>query len=470
MKLSQPNHRRPSPFRGMRIGLRRTTFALGLVLLGLQGLEAQHPSGHHARPAVLSVREQAAWVHEMAQKRIETLLPGMMRETGLDMWIILGNEDNHDPLFSTFVPYKVWAPITQILLFYDRGPELGIERLNISRTNTQGLFEKVWNAATWDAGTGESQWECLGRIVRERNPERIGVNVGEIQWLAGGLTAVMKERLVEAIGPEHTSRLESAEPLATLWAETLLEEEIDLMEQAVALSRAIIAEMFSSAVITPGKSTPEDLRYYYWQQVADLGLDLAFAPSVRIRGRSPEERARYGADDNVIRPGDLLHCDVGLKYMHLNTDHQELAYVLRVGETDAPETFKRHMAEANRLQEVFVGEFRTGLTGDDLLRNILARAEEVGIPNPRIYSHSLGYFLHEPGPLIGLPWEQVSNPGRGDVKLVPMSAFTAELSITMPVPEWGGADFRLPLEQDVVFLGDRTVFLDGRQTRFHLVR
>jgi hypothetical protein len=128
------------------------------------------------------------------------------------------------------------------------------------------------------------------------------------------------------------------------------------------------------------------------------------------------------------------------------------------------------MAEANRLQDVFVGEFKTGLTGNELLTNMLGKARELGIPNPRIYSHSLGYFLHEPGPLIGLPWEQVSNPGRGDVKLVPMSAFTAELSITMPVPEWGGQDFRLPLEQDVVFLGDRTVFLDGRQTQFHLIR
>ena len=72
--------------------------------------------------------------------------------------------------------------------------------------------------------------------------------------------------------------------------------------------------------------------------------------------------------------------------------------------------------------------------------------------------------------MIGLPWEQVNNPGRGDVKLVPMSAFTVELSVTMPVPEWGGQDFRLPLEQDVVFLGDRPVFLDGRQTSFHLIR
>jgi Xaa-Pro aminopeptidase len=409
-------------------------------------------------------------VHEIAQKRLETLLPGMMRETGFDMWIITGNEDNHDPIFWTMMPYKNWSPITQILVLFDRGPELGVERLNVSRTNTDGLFENVWDPGAWDRGSGESQWECLGRIVRERNPDRIGINVGEIQWAAGGLTVALKRKLVEAVGPELAERLESAEPLVTLWGETLLPEEVDLMERAVAVSHEIIAEMYSSAVATPGKTTTEDLKYFYWQQVANLGLDIAFEPSVSIRARSPEDRERYGESDNVIRPGDLLHCDVGLKYLHYNTDHQVLAYVLRLGETDAPATFRNHMAEANRLQDVFVGEMRTGLTGNELLANMLATARAEGIPNPRIYSHSLGYFLHEPGPLIGLPWEQVSNPGRGDVKLVPMSAFTAELSITMPVPEWGGQDFRLPLEQDVVFLGDRVVFLDGRQTEFYLIR
>jgi hypothetical protein len=368
------------------------------------------------------------------------------------------------------MPYKNWSPITQILVLYDRGPELGVERLNVSRTNTQGLFVNAWDAAAWDAEQKESQWDCLGRIVREREPEQIGVNEGEIQWAAGGLTVALKRKLVAAIGPQYAARLESAEPLATLWAATLLEQEVDVWERAVAVSHDIIAEMFSSAVATPGLTTTDDLRYYYWQRVAELGLDIAFMPFVSIRGRSPESRERHGPTDNVIRPGDILHCDVGLKYMHYNTDHQEVAYVLRVGETDAPETFKRLMAEANRLQDVFVGEFMTGLTGNELLNNMLTKARAEGIPQPRIYSHSLGYFLHEPGPLIGLPWEQVNNPGRGDVQLVPMSGFTAELSVTGPVPEWGGQQFRLPLEQDVVFLGDRTVFLDGRQTRFHLIR
>ena len=421
-------------------------------------------------PRVLSIKERADLVNTITLKRLDALIPKFMRETGLDMWIITCNEDDLDPVFKTMIPYGQWCPITQIIVFYDGGPQEGVERLNVSRTGMPDFFENVWDAAAWDSEKKENQWACLGRIVRERDPQRIGINVGEIQWAAGGLTVVLKKRLVDALGPEYAARLESAEPLATLWAETLLDEEIKLMERAVALSHALIAETFSTRVVTPGKTTVDDLRFHYWQRVADFGLGLAFYPFFTIRGRQPDVIEKYGKDDKVIRPGDFIHCDVGLKYMYYNTDHQEWAYVPRVGETDVPETFKKIMAEGNRLQDIYCGEFRTGLTGNQLLVNILKAARDKGIPKPRVYSHSLGYFLHEPGPLIGLPWEQVNNPGRGDVKLVPNSAFVVELSVTAPVAEWGGRELRLSLEQDIVFTGERTHFLDGRQTSFHIIK
>jgi Xaa-Pro aminopeptidase len=429
------------------------------------------PAAQKSGPAILSAREQAAFVYRVVQKRLDTLIPRVMRETGIDMWVLSCNEDNLDPVFETMMPLDHWCPITQILVFYDRGPEKGVERLNISRTDTQGLFVNGWDVAAFDAKkSAEGQWEAFGRIVRERNPKTIALNEGEVQWVAGALTANLKKRITAAVGPELSARIVSAEPLATLWNETLLPEEVEIVEQAAAISHAIIAEMFSNRVITVGQTTAEDVRWHYRQRAADLGLGVSFRPFVSIRARSPETLAAYGKDDKAIRPGDYLHCDVGVKYMRWNSDNQEVAYVLKPGETDAPEGLRKLMAEANRLQDVFRGEFKTGLTGNELLGRILAKAREVGIPGPKVYSHSLGLFLHEPGPLIGLPWEQVNNPGRGDVKLVPWSCFTVELSATGPMPDWGLAEMRVPLEQDIVFDGEKAVFLDGRQTAFHLIR
>lgn len=442
--------------------------AFGVSLLFASPSHAGPAQGRTA-PAVLSIRERAALVHRIVRKRLDTLLPRMMREAGFDMWVIACNEDDLDPVFETVMPFENWSPITQIVVFYDRGADRGVERINVSRTDTQGLYANGWDAAAFDAKKGESQWQALGRIVRERDPKRIGLNEGDTQWAAGALTSVLKRKIVEAIGPELASRVASAEPLVTLWGETLLEEEIEIQERAAAISHAIIAEMFSSRTITVGRTTADDLRYFYWQRVTDLGLRVSFSPFVTIRPRSPENLARYG-DDQAIRPGDVLHCDVGLKYMRWNSDHQEVAYVLKPGEDDAPEGLKMLLSEANRLQDVFCGEFRTGVTGNEMLGRILGRARQAGVPGPKVYSHSLGLFLHEPGPLIGLPWEQVRNPGRGDVRLVPWSVFTVELSVTGPVAEWGGTEFRVPIEQDIVFDGVRTIFLDGRQTAFHLVR
>jgi Xaa-Pro aminopeptidase len=386
------------------------------------------------------------------------------------MWVIICNEDNPDPVFQTLIPYGAWTPITQILVLYDPGPGKEIERLNVSRTKMNGLFEDTWNYTAWDNEKKESQWDCLARIIRERNPKTIGINEGDIEWAAGGLTVSLKKKFVSAIGEPYVSRLKSAEPLVTRFTETFLDEELDVYGQVVALAHDLVAKTMSNAAITPGVTTVDDMNNFYWQLVADRGLEASFTPNCTVRGRSPQEAAKYGKDDRVVRRGDLVHCDVGIKYLRYHTDHQEWAYILRIGENNAPESFKRALAEANRLQDVFASQFKAGLTGNQLLANILATAKARGIMKPRIYSHSLGYFLHEPGPLIGLPWEQVNNPGRGDVKLVDNSCFTAELSATVPIPEWGGQELRMAVEQDVAFTGGKLHFVDGRQTTFHLVR
>jgi len=127
------------------------------------------------------------------------------------------------------------------------------------------------------------------------------------------------------------------------------------------------------------------------------------------------------------------------------------------------------MREANVLQDMYRAEFREGLTGNELLGNTLACARAEGLPNPKVYSHSLGHYLHEPGPLIGLPWEQERCPGRGDVVLRDGYAFTMELCVAGEVGEWGGQQVTLGLEEDVVFTGGVCNIVDGRQTEFHLV-
>jgi Xaa-Pro aminopeptidase len=414
-------------------------------------------------PEVLPLRQRDAVTFHVLKKRLETLLPAAMRESGLDMWLIICQEDNYDPLHDTMTPMNTWRPILQILVLFDRGPSQGVERINLSMTNMRDLFDKPWQ------GTHHpEQWDMLRQIVQTRDPKRIGINIGRIQWAAGGLTYNLYQQLVETLPPRYVDRLESAEPLVIRWAATLTEEEIGLYRQVVDLARALIGECFSRKAIEPGVTTTDDLAWHYSQRCADLGLDLAFRPHF-CRKRSDAATAKFGEDDPVLRPGDFIHCDLGIKYLRLISDHQQWAYLLRPGETDAPQDMYRLLAQVHRLQDIYMDEFRAGLSGNQMLGNILARARREGVPNPKVYSHSLGLFLHEPGPLIGLPWEQERCEGRGDVILHDNSAFTMELSVSQIVPGWSEQEVRMSIEEDVVFTAGRCRLISGRQTRFYLV-
>ena len=101
--------------------------------------------------------------------------------------------------------------------------------------------------------------------------------------------------------------------------------------------------------------------------------------------------------------------------------------------------------------------------------NMLSSAHDAGIPSPMIFSHSLGLFLHEPGPVIGLPWDLKPAPGRGDLELAYNTCFAMELAIVDTVPEWGNQRVPCQTEQIVQFTEDGCRPLDGVQTQFHLI-
>lgn len=413
-------------------------------------------------PLTLPVRQQAELITRCLRERFDHILPLAMREAGLDMWLILCQEDDPDPVFKTMLPMNTWTPILQMLIFHDPGSGQPIERINLSMTDTGDLFQRPWRGRQ----TAE-QWALLGQLVAARQPQRIGINIGAVNWAAGGLTHNLYQQLSRALGAD-AARLVSAEAACQRWLMTLTDTELEIYPRLVAIARQIIADCFSARHVLPDVTTTDDLEWAYWQTCADLGFEQAFKPYFRVI-RAETEQDRWGSDTQTIRRGDLLHCDVGFRHLRLNTDHQELAYVRRPGEADAPPGLRRLLAENNRLQAIYQAEFQPGLTGNELLQRILARAREADLPNPRVYSHNLGLYLHEPGPLIGLPWEQAACPGRGDARLDYQSCFAMELSIEDRVPAWDGQSVRLPTEQDVVFTRQGCLPLDGIQTAFHLI-
>ena len=163
-----------------------------------------------------------------------------------------------------------------------------------------------------------------------------------------------------ALDEDLKEKIVSAENLCVGWLETRSKDEMEAYNGIMEIAHQLIADAFSSKVVIPGVTTNADVKYFMLEKCVELGLQPWFDFEVSIRRANVGEVS--GVD--VIRPGDILHCDVGFRYLNLCTDTQENAYVLKLGETDAPEELKEVMRTVNRLQDITIGNFKAGRSGN----------------------------------------------------------------------------------------------------------
>ena len=416
-----------------------------------------------------SLREQATIQQQWLTMRLERILPRLMRENNVQMWIIDMREYNEDPVFSSMVSATTFsARRRSIYIFFDQGPEKGVERLALGGSSQGGLFvayrdTSLKNAELW----GDLQWNTLAKVVADRHPKTISVDISNTHAFSDGLSAGEWELMQKALGPEYLGRIVSAERLPLDYIAIRLPEMLPVYTNMMKVSHAIIEEAFSNKVITPGKTTAQDVVWWMRQKVQELGLTTWFQPSVDVQ--------RRGADlsndsDPIIQKGDVLHCDFGVTGMRLNTDTQHMGYVLKDGETDVPADLKAVLSRSNRLQDIVIDAMKIGRTGNQVLAKALEQMKKEGIEGS-VYSHPIGEHGHGAGAIIGLWDRQMGVSGRGDVPLIPDTWYSVELQAGAPVPEWGGQIVRSPQEEDVSIGLDGTVrWIAERQIKFHLVR
>ena len=435
---------------------------LSLMMFGSVAVRAQEPSN-----PVASLREQAVIQQQWLKARLEKVLPGLLREHGVQMWVVPMREYNEDPVFSSLVSATTFAARRRtIYVFFDRGAEKGIERLALGGSSQGGLYTAyrdttLQNAELW----GKEQWNLLGKVIRERNPRTVAVNISHTHAFSDGLSAGEWEQLQEALGPDYLRRIVRAERLALDYIALRVPEMMPVYEKMMRTVHAIIGEAFSNKVIVPGKTRTGDVVWWMRQRTHDLGFGTWFQPSVDVqrKGDSLEENP-------VIQRGDVLHCDYGLTLMRLNTDTQHMGYVLREGESSVPEGLVQALKNSNRMQDLVLANMKVGKMGNEILLEILAQMKAEGIEGT-LYTHPIGEHGHGAGPLIGLWDRQQGVPGRGDVPVLANTWFSVELQATTAVPEWNGQKVRSAQEEDVEVTSDGNVrWIHERQTRFHLIK
>ena len=419
-----------------------------------------------AHTQILSEKARASVRDELLAERFDKLLPVLMDRAEIDMWVIISREYNEDPVMKTMLPSTWLNARRRTMLVFSRMGD-SIEKLAVARYNIGDAIKSAW-----DKEKQPDQWKALADIISSRDPKKIGINISDNYGLADGLVKTDYEELLKSLPQEYHSRLISAEDLAVGWIETRTLKEMLLFSSLVELTHVAIEEAFSTQVIEPRVTTTDDVVWWLRQKVTDLGLETWFHPTVDIQ-RSNEQLVDHitaFSDENgsdIILKGDLLHCDFGISYLGLNTDCQQMAYVLQDDETEAPQFLQEALEKGNRLQDILTQNFRTGRTGNEILAASLEKAKAEGL-KPSIYTHPLGLYGHSAGPTIGMWDQQGGVPGTGDYPLYEETAYAIELNTEVNIPEWD-KDIRIMLEEAGFWGKEGFRYVNNRQTSLILI-
>ncbi|CAN5820430.1 M24 family metallopeptidase [soil metagenome] len=425
------------------------------------------PARYHAFP---SLREEAEERQAWVRQRVTDVLPALMAEYDVEMWILSMREYGEDPVFWAIASPTTFAARRRSIYVFHRTADGGFDRLALGGGDQGGLFQAFRStrpAPTAETGElwGDEQWALLRELVEERDPADIVVNIDEDWAFSDGLGAGEWEAMERALGP-YAERVRREPRLAMEYIAHRVPDMMPRYRQIMETVHAMISEAFSNAVITPGETTTDDVTWWFREKIRELGWTTWFQPSVSLQ-RAGELYPMPGR--GLIQRGDVLWTDVGVTAFGLATDTQHMGYVLRDGETEVPAGLQACLATANRLQDILLAEMEPGRSGNRILAEALERKHAEGIDGT-IYTHPIGDHGHGAGPLIGRWDAQEGVPVRGDALLRPLTWHSIELQATSPVPEWDDKPVRCSQEEEAYLdeAGDRH-WVFRRQTHFHLV-
>jgi hypothetical protein len=203
---------------------------------------------------VLPLKEQAKVIDAVLENRLNQLLPTLMEKNNIDMWVVISREYNEDPVLKTMLP-ATWLSARRrtILVFYNNPTTKVYKKFAVARYSVGDNIE-----ANWDMKKFPDQWDALNNIIETYHPKKIALNTSLNFGHADGIDHTEYEQLTQKLSVDNKAKVVSASNLAVAWLETRTPMEMQYYSQLNSITHKIIAEGFSSKVITPGITTTDD--------------------------------------------------------------------------------------------------------------------------------------------------------------------------------------------------------------------
>jgi Xaa-Pro aminopeptidase len=393
--------------------------------------------------------------------KVDRILAGVIREHGVDLWLVFTRENARDPIAEDIAGGSVVARAA-FAFYHDKA----------------GRFHRVAIVASYDADvpTRSGLYENvivyreegikphLKKLIEDAAPQRIAVDYSRDEALADGLTVGMRDYLAETVGNEAAARLTSAEDIVVSFRSRKLPEEIDLYQRAVEMTQQIIVSSLSSRTVTPGKTTEADIARFMEERTRAMGAEVAFSSVVvgAVRGHS-------APTETVVQRGDLIRIDFGIGWRGYKTDIQRTAYVLREDENGAPARIRKMWDTAVTANRAAVLAMKPGVTG--LAVDTAARAVVTGAgyrEYPHASGHPVGYEVHDAGAILGPDWkERYGNRVMRKLEVGQLFAVEPAVSDSDPASK---SETGIGLEEDVVIEKTGARYLGMPQVALILIR